>query len=125
MIFVDTNVFMYAVGREHVLREPAQQFFHEHFEVSLCTSAEVMQELLHAYLPVQRMVVLDKALRLLESRITTIWSVSAEDVIAAKHLSLRYPKLDARDLLHVACCQRYGVKQLKTFDSALNAVFAT
>jgi len=26
MIFVDTNVFMYAVGREHPLRQDAQDF---------------------------------------------------------------------------------------------------
>ena len=29
MIFVDTNVFMYAVGRPHALQTPAQDFFVE------------------------------------------------------------------------------------------------
>lgn len=29
MIFVDTNVFMYAVGRPHPLRKNAQEFFVE------------------------------------------------------------------------------------------------
>lgn len=29
MIFVDTNVFMYAVGRPHPLRDHARQFFYE------------------------------------------------------------------------------------------------
>lgn len=56
MIFVDTNVFMYAVGREHPLRETARQFFinTKKERTSLCTSAEVLQELLHAYIPVGR-----------------------------------------------------------------------
>ncbi|MGH7543522.1 MAG: type II toxin-antitoxin system VapC family toxin, partial [Gemmatimonadota bacterium] len=27
MIFVDTNVFMYAVGRDHPLKAPARDFF--------------------------------------------------------------------------------------------------
>ncbi len=27
MIFVDTNVFMYAVGKEHPRREQAREFF--------------------------------------------------------------------------------------------------
>ena len=38
MIFVDTNVIMYAVGREHPLRKPAQKFFEnavEHADVAL------------------------------------------------------------------------------------------
>ena len=29
MIFVDTNVFMYAVGRSHPLQDEAQAFFAE------------------------------------------------------------------------------------------------
>jgi predicted nucleic acid-binding protein len=56
VIFVDTNVFMYAVGRDHQLRTPARDFF-EHsvkHNARLVTSAEAMQELLHAYLPVGR-----------------------------------------------------------------------
>ena len=50
MIFVDTNVFMHAVGGPHPLREPAREFLLGVFEEDrgLVTSAEVMQELLHA-----------------------------------------------------------------------------
>ena len=49
MIFVDSNVFMYAVGRPHPLQTPAQRFFVESNRsgIPLCTSAEVMQELAH------------------------------------------------------------------------------
>ena len=52
MIFVDSNVFMYAVGRPHPLQTPAQSFFVEANQSStpLCTSAEVMQELAHGVL---------------------------------------------------------------------------
>src|SRR6185369_2251634 len=65
MIFVDTNVFMYAVGREHALREPARAFIEEAARGRLgplCTSVEVLQELLHAYLPVGRVETLDAAI---------------------------------------------------------------
>lgn len=50
MIFVDTNAVMYAVGRPHPLRNEAQEFFrHQLAEPEgLVTSAEVLQELLHA-----------------------------------------------------------------------------
>ena len=56
MIFVDTNVFMYAVGRPHELQTPAQDFFVEanRSGTPLFTSAEVMQELAHVYLPTGR-----------------------------------------------------------------------
>jgi uncharacterized protein len=63
MIFVDTNVFMYAVGGEHPLRETARTFFEDALEqgTALFTSAEVMQELMHAYVPVKRDETLDAA----------------------------------------------------------------
>ena len=54
MIFVDSNVFIYAVGRAHPLKKEAQGFFLEakREETRLVTSAEVLQELLHVYIPV-------------------------------------------------------------------------
>jgi predicted nucleic acid-binding protein len=76
---------MYAVGREHPLRERARHFFLqlvEHRELS-ATSAEVMQELVHAYLPVGRLETLDSALLLIESSVTEVWPIEAEDIRTA------------------------------------------
>lgn len=89
----------------------------------LVGSAEVLQELLHAYLPVNRLGTLDAALRLARSRLGEIWAVEADDVELARTLVERYPGLGARDLLHVACCTRRRVTRPKTFDRGLAAVF--
>jgi uncharacterized protein len=125
VIFVDTNVLMYAVGREHPLREPARAFFEEARGVeSLVSSAEVLQELMHAYLPVGRIETLDAALVLAESRLEAIWPVEAEDVALARSLVETYPGLGARDLLHLACCRRRAVRRVKTFDRSLAAAFS-
>lgn len=125
MIFVDTNVFMYAVGREHPLREPAREVLRVkvHDRVPLCTSAEVLQELLHAYLPVGRLETLDAALRLAVD-LTTVWPVDAADVRDARLLVARHPDLSARDLLHLACCLRRRVGDVLTYDRGLAAAFA-
>jgi predicted nucleic acid-binding protein len=125
VIFVDTNVFMYAVGREHPLREEAQKFFLEHASSSevLVSSAEVLQELLHAYVPVNRIDTLDAALRLAQARLGSIWPVHVEDVQLARSLLEGHPALAARDLLHLACCSRRGVDRIKTFDRALDSAF--
>ncbi len=126
MIFVDTNVFMYAVGREHPLKAEARRFFVEHVESGevLVSSAEVLQELLHAYVPVNRLETLDDALSLARSRLGSIWPVEAEDVELARSLIERYPALAARDLLHLACCTRRGVSSVMTFDRALGSAFS-
>jgi len=124
-VFVDTNVFVYAVGREHPLREPAQRLLRDRFErrVAMATSAEVLQELLHAYLPVGRLDTLDAALRL-AADLTTIWPIDESDVRAARDLATSRPGLGARDLLHLAVCRRYGVDELLSFDRGLVAAFA-
>jgi predicted nucleic acid-binding protein len=125
VIFVDTNVFMYAVGGEHPLRERAQTFFLDAIKdgVPRVTSAEVLQELLHAYVPVGRLATLDAALDLVDSLIDTVWSIEAEDVFFARTLVDRHPGLGARDLLHLACCRRRSVRTIRTFDRALAAAF--
>lgn len=125
MIFVDTNVFMYAVGREHPLREEARQFFLSALESGevLVSSAEVLQELLHAYMPVGRGSTLDASLTLAQGRLAQVWPVEAEDVLLARALVDRHPGLGARDLLHLASCHRRQVKRVKTFDRGLAAVF--
>ena len=69
MTFVDTNVIMYAVGRSHPLRQEARVFFEESVSRgrALVTSAEVLQELLHAYIPVGRIQTLQAALDLADN----------------------------------------------------------
>ena len=126
MIFVDTNLFMYAVGGAHPLRAQARAFFQQAIQRGghLVTSAEVLQELLHAYLPVGRVATLDAALTLAEACIPVVWPIEEEDVRAARTLAGRHSGLGARDLLHLACCRRYGAEEIKTFDRGLAAAFA-
>ena len=124
LIFVDTNLFAYAVGRPHPLREDAREFFAHALaeQLSLMTSVEVMQELLHMYLPVRRMDTLDAAYGLIEGRLSQVLPMESEDVRLARLMADVYPELDARDLIHLAVCQRRGIREIKTFDRALDAV---
>jgi predicted nucleic acid-binding protein len=123
VIFVDSNVFIYAVGRPHPLRDEAQGVFLEGRKEGkrLVTSAEVLQELLHAYLPVGRIETLDAALKLATEGTDQIFPISVETVLFARHLADKHPGLTARDLLHLSVCKTYGVQELKTFDRELLA----
>ena len=95
MIFVDTNVFMYAVGRPHVLQASAQDFFIEANRngTPLCTSAEVMQELAHVYLPTRRLQTFDATLELLASASVEVWPLEEADVALARQLHEQHPAL--------------------------------
>lgn len=124
MNFVDTNVIMYAVGRAHPLKAVAREFFETALAdgTHLCTSAEVLQELLHAYLPVNRMETFEAAMTLIRRLGMDVWPLEAGDVNSAAELRAQFPGLDARDLCHLASCRRRGVRQIKTFDRALAAL---
>ena len=123
MIFVDTNVFMYAVGRPHPLREPAREFFVESSRnrTPLFTSAEVLQELVHAYLPAGRLRTLDAAMSLVARSGVDVWPLEEADVTLARQLHEQHPALGARDLCHLASCRRRGVSEIMTFDRTLAA----
>ena len=120
MIFVDTNVFMYAVGKPHPLQSRAQQFFDESTRnhKTLFTSAEVIQELMHVYLRMKRPHTLDSALELVANAGVQIWPLEEADVTLARQLHDRHPTLTARDLCHLASCRRRGVNDIMTFDQA-------
>jgi len=125
VIFVDSNLFVYAVGRPHPLREEARAFFTAAGRegTPLATSAEVLQELLHIYLPVQRAGTLDAAIELASRSVDRVFPVEAADVAEARALLDEHPALAARDLLHLAVCRRHGVAGIKTFDRGLQAAF--
>ena len=124
MIFVDTNVFIYAVGRPHELQETARSFFVDSVRRrnTLCTSAEVLQELTRAYLQVGRLQTLDAAISLATGACTEVWPLEEADVTLARMLHDRYPTLGARDLCHLASCRRRGVREIMTFDQTLASV---
>ena len=127
MTFVDTNVFMYAVGRPHPLQAPAREFFATSSRrgTRLCTSVEVLQELAHAYLPIGRLRALDAAMTLVARADVEVWPLEEADVGLARQLHESHPMLGARDLCHLACCRRRGVSQVMTFDRTLDAATRT
>jgi predicted nucleic acid-binding protein len=115
---------MYAVGRPHALQTYAQDFFIEANRngTPLCTSAEVMQELAHVYLPTGRLQTFDATLELLASASVEVWPLEEADVALARQLHEQHPALQARDLCHLASCRRRGVREIKTFDQTFAAV---
>ena len=125
MIYVDSNVFIYAVGRAHPLKAEAQNFFIDSSNRGkrLATSAEVLQELLHVYLPVERMATLDAAMALATQGVDQVIPIDSAAVLHARSLVDNFPGLTARDLLHLSVCQLHKIRELKTFDRNLLAAF--
>ena len=122
MIFVDTNVLMYAVGGAHPLRDEVRARLSASAPGELATSAEVLQELFHRYLPAGRWVQFDAALRLVHDRIP-VWPIDRDDVELGRHLADRHPALTARDLLHLATAVNHEATGMWSYDRGLAAAW--
>ncbi len=114
---------MYAVGRPHPLKPAARRFFIEAHRdrAALRTSAEVLQELAHAYLPRGRLATFGSALDLAARAGVEVWPLEEADVLLARRLRDEHQDLQARDLCYLASCRRRGVRDIVTFDRGLAA----
>jgi uncharacterized protein len=123
-LFVDANVPMYLVGAEHPNKEPATTAL----EIAiargerLVTDAEVLQELLHRYRSIGRLDAMEEATDALLSVVDEVFPIERDDVMTARRLLVRLPRLSARDALHVATMRRHGVDDILTFDTGFDAV---
>jgi predicted nucleic acid-binding protein len=124
-IFLDTNIPMYAAGAAHALKQPSIDTLRlvEKAPGSFITNAEVLQEILHRYVSIQRWQqgrrVLLRFSNLMRGRTEPVYS---DDVVRAAELADRYPRLDARDLLHTAVMHRLGVRLIVSADTKFDSV---
>jgi predicted nucleic acid-binding protein len=124
-IFLDANVPMYAAGAAHSLKEPSTDVLRlaQSSPNSFMTNAEVLQEILHRYLSINRWQdgrrILLAFARLLRGRIEPIY---ARDVLQAAQLADRHSGLEARDYLHIAVMSRLGVSRVVSTDRKLDSL---
>lgn len=124
-ILIDANIPIYAMGREHAMKEPSLRILDlaTEFPRSFLTDAEVLQELIHRSLalrqwPQTRPYFFEFAI-LMSGRVE---SMTAEDVERAAVLADGYSFLSARDLIHLAVMQRVGCTRIATADSAFDHI---
>jgi len=124
-IFIDTDIPIYAAGRPHPLKEPAQQIILAivNDTIKAVTSAEVFQEILYRYLHIHErekgLQVFDHFHRIMRGNILP---VEDADVWQARELAEQYPTLDARDLIHLGVMLRYRIKDIITADTGFDVV---
>ncbi|MFI5180718.1 MAG: type II toxin-antitoxin system VapC family toxin [Thermoanaerobaculia bacterium] len=122
MIFVDSNVPMYLVGRPHPHKADAERLLEACVasRQRLVTDAEVLQEILHRYVAIDRRDAIQPAFDLLLTVVDEIFSVDAEAVERAKTIVLSRRRLSARDAVHLAVMERSGVERILSFDAGFD-----
>ena len=124
MIFVDSNIPMYLVGQTHPNKDAARRALEEAVAAgeSLCTNAEVLQEILHRYTAVRRTDRIDPAFDAVMGVVDVVYPIERTDVIRARRLLHTTPRLSARDALHIAVMQARDVGRILTFDVGFDGI---
>ncbi len=124
MIFVDSNVPMYLVGAAHRHKTDAQSRLERCLadRQRLVTDAEVLQEILHRYVAVDRRDAIQPAFDALLGVVDEVFPVERLVVERAKAIVLGNRRLSARDALHVAVMQHHGITTIMSFDAGFDGL---
>ncbi len=124
MIFIDANIPMYLVGGEHPNREAARRALEEAIAAgeSLCSDAEVLQEILHRYTATRRTDSIDPAFDSLLAVVDVVYPIERTDVERARRLLKTTPRLTSRDAVHVAVMQGRDIGRILSFDSGFDGI---
>jgi len=85
------------------------------------TDAEVLQEILHRYVAIERRDAIEPATAALLGVIDEVFPVERADVERAGQMVLE-TRLSARDAVHLAIMRRRGIDRIMTFDRAFDEV---
>ena len=123
MIFVDSNIPMYLVGADHPNKDVARRLLERAITDGelLVTDAEVLQEILHRYVAIDRRDAIEPATAALLGVVDEVFPVERADVEQARQMVLG-TRLSARDAVHLAILRRRGIDRILTFDRAFDQV---
>ncbi len=123
-IFVDSNIPMYVAGRDHPLRDPSRRFLERARggEVDLCTSTEVLQEILYRYAALKRLDLAAAVYDLFVQLCPTVLPVTLADTDRAKTLMTSATSVGARDAIHVAVMLNHDIDRIATFDEGFDRI---
>lgn len=123
MIFVDSNIPMYLVGGPHPHKRDAQRIAEELIAARerLVTDAEVLQEILHRYVALNRRDAIQAAFDAVLGIVDEVLKIDEDAVERAKQIVLGYQGLSARDALHIAVMEQSGIERILSFDTGFDS----
>lgn len=122
MIFIDSNIPMYLVGKPHPHKADAQRLLEKLISdrERLITDAEVLQEILHRYVAIHRRDAIQPAFDALLGIADQVLPVDAAAASRAKDIVLGHKQLSARDALHLAIMEQHGIERVLSFDAGFD-----
>jgi predicted nucleic acid-binding protein len=122
VILIDSNVPMYMVGAAHPHKFDAQRWVERLVSERqrLVTDAEVLQEILHRYVAINRRDAIQPAFDSLLGVVDEVFAIERAAIERAKQVVLGYQRLSARDAVHLAVMEQHGVDRILSFDAGFD-----
>ena len=119
MIFIDSNIPMYLVGKPHPHKTEAQVLLERMVALKqrLVTDVEVLQEILHRYVAINRRDAIAPAMKVTLDLVDDVFPVERADVLRAGEIVQNRALFSARDAVHIAIMERYGINSIMSFDA--------
>lgn len=113
---------MYLVGSSHPHKSDAQRWLEKLVSdrERLVTDAEVLQEILHRYVAINRRDAIQPAFDALLGIVDQVLAVDRGIAERVKEIVLGYRQLSARDAVHLAVMEHHGIERILTFDSGFD-----
>jgi len=118
LIFVDSNIPMYLAGAPHPHKTEAQVILERLIAAGqrLVTDAEVLQEILHRYTAIDQRDAIRPAFQVTLEIVDEVFPIEKADVLRAGEVA-QDRALSARDAVHIAVMERYGIRSILSFDA--------
>jgi predicted nucleic acid-binding protein len=122
VIFVDSNIPMYLIGTPHPHKVDARRLLEDAIGNGerLVTDAEVLQEILHRYVAIDRRAAIQPAFDVVLGIVDDVFPVDVEVVEHAKSILYGKPRLSARDAIHLATMAAHDCKRIMSFDAGFD-----
>jgi hypothetical protein len=82
----------------------------------LVTDAEVLQEILHRYVAIEKREAIGPALQVTLDIVDEVFPIGKTEVQRAGEIARNPALLSARDAVHIAVMERYGIRSILSFD---------
>jgi predicted nucleic acid-binding protein len=122
VILIDSNIPMYLVGAAHPHKVNAQRWVERLLSdrQRLVTDAEVLLEILHRYVAVNRRDAIQPAFNSLLGVVDEVLAIDRAVVERAKEIIFGHGRLSARDAVHLAVMEQHRIDQILSFDSGFD-----
>ena len=115
---------MYLVGQPHPHKADAQRLVEAAVMAAerMVTDAEVLQEILHRYVAIDRRDAIQPAFDAILGIVDEVVPITEADVERAKAIVLGRKRLSARDAIHAAVMHRQDITRIMTFDAGFDSL---